>query len=598
MAELNARIIAKASATAAEEPLAADLEVAELAVNTADGKLFTKHSDGSVVTISGGGGGAVDSVNGETGVVSLGIEDMDDFDYGNRAEASFSDPQGSGTWSDWMDAHSNPPGYEFPTSQGEWRAYTNTSSGTSTIQLASLDDDGSSCEGWSSISVTNLLMLLTVDGQTYGPIPVTTISDGSTYGVFIQWNSSDFDPSLYSWGYEFGNPALAPTSPRPIKPFTIQLGYTFLAATSGTLVEGDILQWNNSDQKFKSAQPIERIQEMDDFELTTSLGQARYEFSTAVGSTPADGLCANYASTGWAFNTEDYDGNDLTSSLDEMANKSTAVTYEVYKFGQLIGSGTAGWSQANYTVGSRWIMTLSDDSWKSGLTNGDILTFGLSILGSSQPLTDGDILQWNAFTQKFNPAQPKERIQDMDDFELNPASPWVYDFLWETKLASGVSNLAGEWGTNSVRWAATDSEGTTFSATGTQQFWISPNNVTWTEVNGNVINYTVDSNNYFYIENSGTLTTQIDNEGWSDLYLTFTDPTNHPLGETPLEEGDILQWDNASQEFKPAQLPDAAATRALLGISEYVDDAAAGTGGVTSGGMYYNTTSSDYRLKS
>ena len=45
MTELNARIIAKASATASEEPLAADLEVAELAVNTADGKLFTKHTD-------------------------------------------------------------------------------------------------------------------------------------------------------------------------------------------------------------------------------------------------------------------------------------------------------------------------------------------------------------------------------------------------------------------------------------------------------------------------------------------------------------------------------------------------------------------------
>ena len=53
MAELNARIIAKASAAAGEEPQAADLEVAELAVNTADGKLFTKHTDESVVTLSG-----------------------------------------------------------------------------------------------------------------------------------------------------------------------------------------------------------------------------------------------------------------------------------------------------------------------------------------------------------------------------------------------------------------------------------------------------------------------------------------------------------------------------------------------------------------
>ena len=65
MADLNARIIAKASATASEEPQASDLEVAELAVNTADGKLFTKHTDGSIVAISGGGGGApIPSVRG------------------------------------------------------------------------------------------------------------------------------------------------------------------------------------------------------------------------------------------------------------------------------------------------------------------------------------------------------------------------------------------------------------------------------------------------------------------------------------------------------------------------------------------------------
>ena len=99
MAELNARIIAKASATASEEPQAADLEVAELAVNTADGKMFTKHTDGSIVTISGGGG--VSSVNGETGTVSLGIVDMDD--YGHEytfllAGPGDIDPQVSGEW--------------------------------------------------------------------------------------------------------------------------------------------------------------------------------------------------------------------------------------------------------------------------------------------------------------------------------------------------------------------------------------------------------------------------------------------------------------------------------------------------------------------
>lgn len=86
MAELSARIIAKASSTPGEAPDPTDLEVAEIAVNTADGTFFTKHTDGTIKTISGsggggGGGGAVDSVNGETGVVELGAFDLTDVNY-------------------------------------------------------------------------------------------------------------------------------------------------------------------------------------------------------------------------------------------------------------------------------------------------------------------------------------------------------------------------------------------------------------------------------------------------------------------------------------------------------------------------------------
>lgn len=53
MADLNARIKPKKSSTASEVPLASDLEVSEIAVNTADGRLFTKHTDNSIVEIGG-----------------------------------------------------------------------------------------------------------------------------------------------------------------------------------------------------------------------------------------------------------------------------------------------------------------------------------------------------------------------------------------------------------------------------------------------------------------------------------------------------------------------------------------------------------------
>lgn len=58
------------------------------------------------------------------------------------------------------------------------------------------------------------------------------------------------------------------------------------------------------------------------------------------------------------------------------------------------------------------------------------------------------------------------------------------------------------------------------------------------------------------------------------------------------QDGDVLAYDSTNKTYHPAGI------RALLGIGEYADDTAAGTGGVASGAMYYNTTSSDYRLKS
>ena len=47
----------KRSSTAGDTPVPNDLEVGELAVNTADAKIFTKHTDGNIKTISGSGGG-------------------------------------------------------------------------------------------------------------------------------------------------------------------------------------------------------------------------------------------------------------------------------------------------------------------------------------------------------------------------------------------------------------------------------------------------------------------------------------------------------------------------------------------------------------
>lgn len=58
MADFIAAIKPRKSSVAGEAPAPNDLEVAEIAVNTADGKLFTRHTDGTIKTIVGAAGEA------------------------------------------------------------------------------------------------------------------------------------------------------------------------------------------------------------------------------------------------------------------------------------------------------------------------------------------------------------------------------------------------------------------------------------------------------------------------------------------------------------------------------------------------------------
>jgi hypothetical protein len=69
-------IILKKSSVAGKAPQASDLQVGELAVNLTDKKLFSKDAGGTVIEVGGGGGGAVDSVNGQTGTVVLTKSDV------------------------------------------------------------------------------------------------------------------------------------------------------------------------------------------------------------------------------------------------------------------------------------------------------------------------------------------------------------------------------------------------------------------------------------------------------------------------------------------------------------------------------------------
>jgi len=62
----------KRSSTTGATPSAGSLVAGELAINTADGKLFTKKDNGTVVEIGGGSGGVTDGDKGDITVSSSG----------------------------------------------------------------------------------------------------------------------------------------------------------------------------------------------------------------------------------------------------------------------------------------------------------------------------------------------------------------------------------------------------------------------------------------------------------------------------------------------------------------------------------------------
>jgi hypothetical protein len=82
------KLVLKRSSVAAKVPLATDLVAGELAVNLADAKLYTKDGSGNVILVGSGAAGAVSSVAGKTGAVTLVKGDVGLGNVDNTSDAS------------------------------------------------------------------------------------------------------------------------------------------------------------------------------------------------------------------------------------------------------------------------------------------------------------------------------------------------------------------------------------------------------------------------------------------------------------------------------------------------------------------------------
>ena len=515
---------------------------------------------------------AVTSVNTQTGAVSLGIEDLDDFAFATEAGLPYN------TWSS-----------DVTPAAGEWVINTNF------LYLPRVDSNGvdqtanlEALDGTTSLTITQ-------DGTDY-VIPNATIAANEL--------GSGNDRMLIQSG---GSPGgIISTIAGQVAQAGMELTSSSFSLTNLPLAAGDILQYDTVSSKFKPSQPNGvasvntltgavslGIEDLDDVQYSVTTSATLYEFTYAGDS--------GSAATGEVRLI--LDPNTSPPSTDKLRLAQTdANGTSVPSF----SNGSTVWLSADQVTyvdvtpasfglsGTNYILDLDsadEDTYDTlGITIGETLYVSAT---DPNPQTvnpsNREVLRYDTADSKFKPGQLD--IQDLGDFELNPG---VFYAVWDTQGSS--SPTAGEWfpnGSNVIRVNPVDANGTDWSSemttlgtTGT--FWYSTDGSNWTETvnSGGVSNLPT----WFQF---GLAPFNV--AGQTVFYIAFSDPANPTVPPSPLAEGDILKYDFADAKFKPANT---SGIRSLLGIGEYADDTAAGSGGVSSGALYYNTTSNDYRLKS
>ena len=252
---MAANIKLKRSAVQSRVPTTTDLELGELGLNTYDGKVYMKKDDGTAAIVEvGGGGGAVDSVNTLTGAVSLGIEDLDDFEL-NPADSQR-------TWTYSSSSLTNP-------GTGLMSNWTGTS-----WMVHITDNNGDDASVLQSASGTQ---------------SVTVYVDGvSTYvGTITSWANQNNSRTGFQFADDSWKSSLTGGE-------EITLDMAMFSSGDQPLADGDILQYVSADSKFKPTQlptAVSSIDDLSDVDTSTVAptdGQVLAWDNTAGKWEPAD----------------------------------------------------------------------------------------------------------------------------------------------------------------------------------------------------------------------------------------------------------------------------------------------------------------------
>ena len=528
MAELNARIIAKASATAAEEPLTGDLEVAELAVNTADGKLFTKHTDGSIVTISGGGGlpsyGPAGDVLASDGISWASVNLPALLAGGTSASPDI-----------LLNFDGDGGDYPVLDSAGMTTAYPSTDSkfgsGAATFDRVNQDFLQGS---WSEIIST----------RTW------------TLSFWIKTSDNDYSVN---------------TSRRVIAPVSglnLDDGFQIMRESGG------------SDAYTPHADNAQGA-------LMLNPGGTKIEYLVSTRTfSPDDGL--------WHYVVFQHEGSGIYSCFYDGTLTERRAAPAAIDFGSNGGFFIGKRSDSNaaaFFTGTIDGVSFTLDRIGSSTSVIDVPSAPPALVGSlgsganvsdladvstSTP-ADGEVLTWVDANSQWEPVAPggggavdsvndqtgvvSLGIQDMDDYILRSQGESViatWSGTWTIHtLSNNQCSGAGEIGPgtdngNGANICIIDGDGndrtTELDAFANSSLWFSVNGGLWTEATtGNIISTCTPTNK---LTGCPDLYTAINAAQVGDT-ISLSDGT--PPSYIPLTEGDVLQWNDTDQKFKPAQ---------------------------------------------
>ena len=516
----------------------------------------TSHANmaGTIVVVGGGGSGDVESVNGQTGVVSLGVQDMNDFALGSASDFTWvlTDPE---------DQQSG-----MQPSQGYL-----TDTGTVTVHPTSQEGDvKADLVAWGNSLTYPTTITFVFDGVERTATVTAFYDQSNDTGDYRPRISFGTDGDPFS-GEQFIGQTLT------IKEFNLSQGPTV------PLASGDVLRWDDTVQKFRPQQlPAssggkDRIQDMDDFGYSpvVETGQdGRYIFRTAYDQDMC-GSGAAQANTYFQLALVDADGADHTTELSNLGGgdriwvQFPGQSIEGITLQNITDQPEAGACRVYFQPLPTGTATLPDASevrvWFTEPAS----------LGDPLPLANGDILQWDDTAQEFRPVQLSAGggsgavdsvngqtgvvslgIQDMNDY--SPIVSAYGELAFDSKITQDGLNdqvLAGE------QWTGTANANGTWlylPDTATARLLVGGVEVTLTTDTGLSTTVTIDSNSSsatdvhpIKFEAPGEPTLNQIASSPIGTSLTIVSPVLPGVSNTPLAEGEILRWSVADQAFRP-----------------------------------------------